>query len=68
MSLRSPAMAGRFFTTSATWEAPLTLSFLLCDIRITEAALSPAQCWDLLRGHSLPLGTSKSGGLALKLL
>ena len=27
-SLRSPALAGRFFTTSATWEAPLyTLSF-----------------------------------------
>ena len=22
MSLRSPALAGRFFTTSATWEAP----------------------------------------------
>ena len=27
-SLTSPALAGRFFTTSATWEAPKTLSIL----------------------------------------
>ena len=25
MSLESPTLAGRFFTTSATWEAPKTL-------------------------------------------
>ena len=28
-SLTSPALAGRFFTTSATWEAPKTLSILI---------------------------------------
>ena len=27
VSLRSPALAGRFFTTSAAWEAPLFLIF-----------------------------------------
>jgi len=29
-SLLSPALAGRFFTTSATWEAPCTGVFLGC--------------------------------------
>ena len=28
VSLTSPALAGRFFTTSATWEAPLIFSFI----------------------------------------
>ena len=31
MSLRSPALAGGFFTTSATWEAHLLLSAHLQD-------------------------------------
>ena len=29
MSLMSPALAGRFFTTSATWETPLHLGLLV---------------------------------------
>ena len=32
MSLASPALAGRFFTISATWEALGTNSFLYKDI------------------------------------
>ena len=28
VSLMSPALAGKFFTTSATWEAPLIFSFI----------------------------------------
>ena len=28
VSLTSPALAGKFFTTSATWEAPLIFSFI----------------------------------------
>ena len=27
LSLESPALAGRFFTTSATWEAPLLVDY-----------------------------------------
>ena len=37
-SLMSPALAGRFFTTVATWEAPIkpvTYKLLLCHILLT---------------------------------
>ena len=29
VSLKSPALAGRFFTTSSTWEAPMQILFYL---------------------------------------
>ena len=32
-SLASPALAGRFFTTSATWDVPLTKGKLCCRIK-----------------------------------
>ena len=32
VSLLSPALAGRFFTTSATWEAPYTPPFYMRDL------------------------------------
>ena len=28
-SLKSPALAGGFFTTSATWEAPVSVEFII---------------------------------------
>ena len=46
VSLTSLALAGGFFTTSATWEAPLPLPFPLC-----KSILFP-----LLAGQGLSLG------------
>ena len=52
-SLRSPALAGRFFTTSTTWEVPLFLYFLLkCTLVRKDAKgthillLAQLEAWD----------------------
>ena len=40
MSPASPALASRFFTTSATWEAPLytlNIRILFCQLNINKA-------------------------------
>ena len=42
-SLRSPALAGGFFTTSATWEAPLTPQIKQITGKIMEGPYSTEQ-------------------------
>ena len=49
-SLMSPALAGRFFTTSITWEAPM-------QRKVKVAQLCPTLCdpmdWEFSRPHGL---------------
>ena len=50
LSLMSPALAGRFFTTSITWEAPM-------QRKVKVAQLCPTLCdpmdWEFSRPHGL---------------
>ena len=48
-SLMSPALAGRFFTTSATWEAP----YCLLSQFIIKGANSRAARWKRQRGRGV---------------
>ena len=54
-SLTSPALAGRFFTLSTTWEAPFSMLYspFPSAESLLEETLVP-QVGDLLQGHTLP--------------
>ena len=56
MSLTSPASAGGFFTTNATWEAPYELMFVSA-FHVQRGFISSR---DLAKGYSLMLNNFKS--------
>ena len=72
-SLKSPALAGGFFTTSATWEAGVpsslenhenhcrTSSTTSSSLTVLEVGVSPERVNSSCKAQSSPFGTDSSG-------
>ena len=65
MSLMSPAVAGRFFTISTTWEAPCWYiiyhnSFYVLRISVLSVVMSPISILILFDLHSMLAGKQRS--------
>ena len=71
VSLRSPALAGGFFTTSATWEADKYINdkMIVACKKWQMPQISSKSCGNLMRKRLLPRGARKAswrrGGLII---